>query len=510
MKQRTSNSASRGHAGQADPPPDPARPATSAGLAQSISLRTLRSIPGKAYLVAGAAALGGLLFGYDIGVISGAEQFLKSSYHLSSFTEELMVASVLLGAIVGGLIAGKMANKFSRRWTLLIMACIYGLGAVLTSVAPGEWWFFAFRLFTGIAVGASSMVVPMYIAESSPPVIRGGLVVLQQLAISGGILASYLIDFAYAQAGWGWRPMFATAVLPAIALGIAMILLGHSPRWLAMEGHYSEAKEALASVSPGDVDAEMAQIKESVEESQRSSPRELLHGALRGALVAGLGLAIFQQFVGPNTVLFYTPTIFRYAGATSAANSLLSTIYVGLVLFVFVFGTIGLVDYLGRKALFYLGLAGMTAMLGLMGLAFATGVTNWGPGMLAFLLIYVACYSLSISPLFWLMSTEVFPNRLRGAGASYSTVANWTANFVVTITFLTSISQVGKAITFWIYMVMGLLAIAFVRFFVPETKGRPLEEIERYWKNGRTWPSEDRKVTTPSSAQAFSQSGSRG
>lgn len=466
------------------------RDAGPASLAQSFSLGTLRSIPGRAYLVAGAAALGGLLFGYDIGVISGAEQFLKSAYHLSSFTEELMVSAVLLGAILGGLVAGKMADRFSRRWTLLIMAGVYGLGAVLTSIAPGEWWFFAFRILTGVAVGASSMVVPMYIAEYSPPVIRGGLVVLQQLAISGGILVSYLIDFAYAKAGWGWRPMFATALLPAIALAVAMLSLGHSPRWLAMQGSYKEAKEELASVTPGDVDEQMAEVKQSVEESQRSSPRELLRGALRGALLAGVGLAVFQQFIGPNTVLFYTPTIFRYAGASSAANSLLSTIYVGIVLFVFVFGTIGLVDYLGRKALFYIGLGGMTTMLALMGLAFQLGVKSWGPAVLAFLLIYVACYSLSISPLFWLMSTEVFPNRLRGAGASYSTVANWTANFVVTITFLTSISQVGKAVTFWIYMLLGLLAIVFVRFFVPETKGRPLEEIEGYWENDRTWPSE--------------------
>lgn len=186
-------------------------------LAQSFSMDTLRSIPGRAYLVASAAALGGLLFGYDIGVISGAEQFLKKSYQLSSFSEELMVAAVLIGAIAGGLIAGPMANRFSRRWTLLIMACVYGLGGVLTAISPGEWWFFAFRVFTGIAVGASSMVVPMYIAESSPASIRGGLVVLQQLAISGGILGSYLVDFAYVHADWGWRPMFATAVLPAAA-----------------------------------------------------------------------------------------------------------------------------------------------------------------------------------------------------------------------------------------------------------------------------------------------------
>lgn len=457
-------------------------------ISQSLSLSTLRSIPGRAYLVAGAAALGGLLFGYDIGVISGAEQFLQKSYNLSAFTEELMVAAVLIGAILGGLVAWKMANKLSRRWTLLIMAGIYAVGGILTAISPGEWWFFAFRVFTGIAVGASSMVVPMYIAETSPPVIRGGLVVLQQLAISGGILASYLIDYAYVQAGWGWRPMFATAVLPAVALAIAMLRLGHSPRWLAMQGRYEQARQELAKVSPGDIDQQVREIRESVEASQRSSARELFSRGLRGALVAGVGLALFQQFIGPNTVLFYTPTIFKYAGATSAANSLVSTIYVGIVLFVFVFGTIGLVDILGRKALFYFGLAGMTLMLALMGVAFELGAPRFGGAMLAFLLIYVACYSLSISPLFWLMSSEIFPNRLRAVGASYCTVANWSANLIVTITFLTSVSKVGQAVTFWVYMLMGILAIVFVVFFVPETKGRPLETIESYWENDRTWP----------------------
>lgn len=157
----------------------------------------------------------------------------------------------------------------------------------------------------------------------------------------------------------------------------------------------------------------------------------------------------------------------------------------------FVFGTIALVDVPGRKTLFYLGLGGMTLMLALMGIAFWFGASNFGPAMLVFLLIYVACYSLSISPLFWLMSSEVFPNRLRAAGASYCTVANWTANLIVTITFLTSVNQVGKSVTFWVYMLMGILAIVFVVSLVPETKGRPLEAIESYWANDRTWP-EDR------------------
>jgi MFS family permease len=207
---------------------------------------------------------------------------------------------------------------------------------------------------------------------------------------------------------------------------------------------------------------------------------------MRGAVTAGVGLAIFQQFVGPNTVLFYTPTIFGYAGVSG--NPLMPTIYVGAVLFVFVLPTIAFVDVIGRKLLFYLGLAGMGSMLVLLGLAFHFGARSWGFGVVVILLVYVACYSLSISPLFWLMSAEVFPNRLRGAGASASTVANWSANLLITVTFLSLINAVGKTWTFWIYAIFAALAIVFVARFVPETRGRPLESIDQYWTQGRRWP----------------------
>jgi MFS transporter, SP family, galactose:H+ symporter len=242
----------------------------------------------------------------------------------------------------------------------------------------------------------------------------------------------------------------------------------------------------LARTDPDRKDEELEETRHNIEESQETSWRELLRPGMRGALIAGVGLAIFQQFVGPNTVLFYTPTIFGYAGVTG--NPLLPTIYVGIVLFVFVFPTIAFVDVIGRKALFFLGLGGMAAMLILLGVAFQVGAKSWGVGVVIILLVYVACYSLSISPLFWLMSAEVFPNRLRGAGASAATVANWSANLLVTVTFLSMVSAIGKSWTFWVYAIMAGLAIIFVALRVPETKGRPLEQIDRYWQDGRRWP----------------------
>jgi sugar porter (SP) family MFS transporter len=450
------------------------------------SLAAVKDTPRYTYLVAAMAAIGGMLFGYDIGVISGAEDLLRTSFHLSSGTEELAVAAVLIGAVVGGVIGGPMADRFSRRYTLLSLAILYGIGAILTAVSFGLTSFVAFRIITGIAVGGSSLVVPMYIAEMSPVRIRGGLVILQQLAISGGILLSYLLDFAFDSAGWGWRPMFAAAVLPAVALAAGMLMMSHSPRWLGMRERWDEAEAVLRRINPAEKEQELEQLRRNVSESAETSWRELLYPGMRGALIAGVGLAIFQQFVGPNTVLFYTPTIFGYAGVSG--NPLMPTIYVGAVLFVFVLPTIAFVDIIGRKLLFYLGLAGMGSMLVLLGLAFHFGARSWGFGVVVILLVYVACYSLSISPLFWLMSAEVFPNRLRGAGASASTVANWSANLLITVTFLSLINAVGKTWTFWIYAIFAALAIVFVARFVPETRGRPLESIDQYWTQGRRWP----------------------
>jgi len=455
-------------------------------LSEQFSLRVIRQTPRYTYLVAAVAATGGMLFGYDIGVISGAENLLKEHFRLSSSTEELAVAAVLIGAVIGGLIGGRLEDRISRRHGLLAMAVLYAIGAILASLSFGLGSFVAFRILTGVAVGASSLIVPAYIAEVAPVPIRGGLVILQQLAISGGILISYVLDYAFDSAGWGWRPMFAAAVVPAIVLAVGMLFMSHSPRWLGMKGRWEEAERVLERTDPDHKDEELEQIRRNVEQTEKTSWRELFRGGMRGALIAGVGLAIFQQFVGPNTVLFYTPTIFGYAGVTG--NPLIPTIYVGAVLFVFVLPTIAFVDLVGRKTLFYLGLAGMGSMLVLLGVAFDVGAKSWGVGVVVILLVYVGCYSLSISPLFWLMSAEVFPNRLRGVGASASTVANWSANLLVTVTFLSLISAIGKSWTFWLYAIMSALAIVFVALRVPETKGRPLEQIDRYWQDGRKWP----------------------
>jgi MFS transporter, SP family, galactose:H+ symporter len=466
----------------------PGSTAPGGGFRDSLRWDVIRSTPRYAFLVAGVAALGGMLFGYDIGVISGAENLLKARFHLGAGGEELAVSAVLIGAIAGGVIAGRLSDAISRRYALVVLAVLYGLGAVATALAPTLVWFDVFRIVVGIAVGASSMIVPTYIAELAPVQIRGGLVILQQLAISGGIFLSYVLDYIFYSAGWGWRPMFAAAVIPGVALAGGMMFMSHTPRWLGMQGRWDDAETVMARVNPTSTEEEMDALREDLQQTERASFRDLLAPGMRGALIAGLGLAILQQFVGPNTVLFYGPTIFGYAGISAGSGGLLAEICVGAVLFVFVLPTIALVDVVGRKALFYFGLAGMGSMLVLLGLAFHFGASGWGLGVLLILLIYIGCYSLSISPLFWLMTAELFPNRLRGYGASTATVANWSANLLISLTFLTAVNGLGKDVVFWIYAAFAVVGLVFIRFRVPETKDRPLEDIDEYWTQGRRWP----------------------
>ncbi len=259
-----------------DPAGEDRRMRAEGGFRDSFRWDVIRSTPRYAYLVAGVAALGGMLFGYDIGVISGAEKLLTARFKLSAGIEEFAVASVLIGSIIGGVFGGRLADRISRRYALVTMAVIYTVGAIATALAPSIALFIVFRIVVGIAVGASSMVVPTYIAELSPRQIRGGLVILQQLAISGGIFLSYIWDYISFKAGWGWRPMFAAAAVPGIALGVGMLYMSHTPRWLGMQGRWDEADEVMGRVNPNCKDEELQRVREDLEEGERGSLRELL------------------------------------------------------------------------------------------------------------------------------------------------------------------------------------------------------------------------------------------
>jgi sugar porter (SP) family MFS transporter len=439
-------------------------------------------------MVSAVAALGGLLFGYDTGVISGALLYLTKDFKLDAFHTELAVSAVLVGCIIGSAVGGRTADLISRKMTLIVMAIIFGLGAVATALSPSLWVFIACRIVVGFAIGAASMVAPMYIAELAPESIRGALVSMNQLAITVGIAVSYWVDLGFANAGAGWRPMFAVALIPAAGLGIGMLFLSRTPRWLAGHGHWDEAEAALRKAGGTDVEGEMQGLHESLEEEKHSSIREFLHGGLRVALSVGFGLAVFQQLVGINTVIYYAPTIFGYAGFHSATGAILATSVVGVTNVLATVASLLLVDRVGRRPLLLGGIVGMIVTLTIMGIVFAVGPQSVGLLILLCLEGYIISFAVGMGPVFWIMGAELFPTRLRGIGSSISTVGNWSANLLVSITFLTLIQVAGKPLTFWIYAALAVAAFVFSYALVPETKGKRLEEIESYWDHDRHWP----------------------
>jgi len=445
-----------------------------------------RSLP--VYFITSVAALGGFLFGYDTGVISGALLFLEQSFALNATTQEIAVSAVLAGAIIGAIVAGRLNDALGRKKTLLLLAVIFTAGALLTAISPNLVFFLICRVIVGLGIGAAASVVPVYISEIAPPQLRGTLVTFNQLAVTVGIAVSYWVDLAFAHAALGWPPMFASAAIAGIALFLGMLLCPETPRWLASKGRWDTAQAVIEHIKGAQLEQELPDIRQSLREGrQQVGLRELFTPRLRVALIVGAGLAVFQQLVGINTVIYYAPTIFEYAGFASASSAILATSIVGVVNVLATIAAIFLVDWLGRRPLLLGGSSIMVVALTMLGMIFAHNVSHIGSLTLITLIVYILAFALSFGPVFWLMSAEIFPTRVRAAGASISSFANWAANLLVSITFLSLVGALGAPATFWLYACLGGLAFVFCWLLVPETKGRSLEQIERYWKNGRHW-----------------------
>jgi SP family galactose:H+ symporter-like MFS transporter len=437
------------------------------------------------YVAAGFAALGGLLFGYDTGVISGAVIFIKKDFSLSTFPQELVVSMVLAGATVGAIVGGRLADRFGRRLTLLGTALIFVAGAIICAAAISFSMLVAGRVVVGLAIGLASTTVPVYISEVSPPHARGWQVSLFQLAITVGILAAYLVDYAFAKSE-AWRWMLGLAVVPGAILGVGMLLLPESPRWLARYQHAEAARRVLARIrGSADVEQELRDILDNLAHSEEhGSWKDLLHPAVRPALVVGMGLAIFQQVTGINTVIYYAPTIIQSAGISSASAAILATAGIGLVNVIMTVVAMWLIDRAGRRPLLLTGIAGMTVSLGVLGLLFHTSVHTGAAGELAVitLMAYVAFFAISLGPIFWLLIAEIYPLQIRGEAEGTAAATNWIFNLLVSMTFLTLVELIGTSVTFWLYGMLAIISFFFSYYLVPETKGRTLEEIERSWR----------------------------
>ena len=426
------------------------------------------------------AGIGGFLFGYDTGVVGGALLFVKKDLHAGSFGQQAIVGSILLGAMVGAIISGYLADAISRKWTKVVSGSIYVLGALASALSMTTWELVGSRFVLGLSVGAASFVGPLYISELAPKRLRGGLVSFNQLMITSGILCAYLVNYFLKDATWNWRWMLGLGAVPGVALAVGMFFVPHSPRWLVEEDRRDDADEVLRRArdeDETDIDEELDQIEEVADEE--GSLGDLLSPGVRRMLIVGLGLAIFQQIIGINTVIYYAPTILSFAGA-GAGGALAKTVVIGITNVVFTIVAILLLDKLGRRVFLLAGTAGVILSLATLGIFFASKTLQHSYGWLALaaLIVYIASFAAGLGPVFWLMIAEIYPLKIRGPAMSVATVANWAANFLVSFTFLTLTTTITKAGTFWLYGGIAVAAFAFFLLLVPETKGRSLEQIE--------------------------------
>jgi sugar porter (SP) family MFS transporter len=429
---------------------------------------------------AAITALGGLLFGYDTGVVSGALLFLKKDFGgLSSFQQELVTSLLLVGAVLGALTAGRLADQIGRRVTVLITALVFIVGVLLVAFSPTFPVLLVARIIIGLAVGSASTVVPLYIGEVVPPRVRGGLVSLNQLAITSGILVSYLIDYGLSDSG-NWRLMFGLAVIPAAALFIGMVFQKESPHWLIRQGREDDARAVLRRLrDETDIDAEIREVQEV--SKRQAGYRDLISPKVRPLLLVGVLLAVFQQITGINTVIYYAPTLLQGAGLGNNA-ALLANVVNGAVNVGMTIVAIWLLDKVGRRPLLLSGTAGMAVGMVIVACSFLGGSDL--KGGLAYvaiigLLIYTGSFAIGLGPVFWLLIAEIYPLRIRGAAMSVASMANWGANFVVTVSFLTLLSAISGVGVFFLFGFLTLVALAYFWRKVPETKGRSLQEIER-------------------------------
>jgi SP family galactose:H+ symporter-like MFS transporter len=439
---------------------------------------------GFIYVAALFAALGGLLFGYDTGVISGALIFIRKTFALTTFQQEFVVSIVLVGAATGALLGGRFADRIGRRGTLLVTSIIFIAGAIVCAAAGGVTVLVIGRAIVGLGIGLASSAVPLYISEVSPASSRGWQVSLFQLAITVGILVAYLVDYAFSGSA-GWRWMLGLAVIPGAMLGGGMLFLPETPRWLAEHREPDAARGVLQKIrGSSDVGAELDDIETTLAASEeRGRWSDLWMPALRPALTIGIGLAIFQQVTGINTVIYYAPTIIQKAGIQSASGAILATAGIGLVNVLMTVVSMWLIDRSGRRAMLLVGIGGMIVTLGVLGLVFHLSTSSGALAQIAVvtLMAYVASFAISLGPIFWLLIAEIYPLKIRGIAEGTAAGANWAANFLVSLTFLTLVDWLGPSWTFWLYSLLAVAAWIFSFYLVPETKGRTLEEIERSW-----------------------------
>ncbi|MBP1691604.1 MAG: sugar transporter, partial [Bacteroidetes bacterium] len=445
-----------------------------------------------ATLLSVVAALGGLLFGYDTAVISGAIGFLRASFNLGPAETGFAASSALIGCVLGAAAAGPLSDRYGRKRALLLSALLFTISAVGSAIPRTLVEFNIARIVGGVGVGMASVLSPLYIAEISPPAIRGRLVSYNQFAIVIGILLVYFVNYYIAGLGsesWntevGWRWMFGSETLPAIMFFLALLGVPESPRWLVKRGEDQQAQAILSRLgTPEDARAEIAAIKETLTDKPESIATFLTPG-IRRAVIIGIVLAILQQITGINVFMYYAPEIFKQLGA-GTDTALLQTVLVGAFNVTFTVVAIWTVDRIGRKPLMMIGATGMG--ISLVGLGLAAYFASTQLWVLVFVLGYIACFAMSLGPVVWVILSEIYPTRIRGRAMAVATLLLWLANFAVSQTFPVInenpwlVGAFNHAFPFWLYAIFCAVTVIVTWRFVPETKEKTLEQIEQHWR----------------------------
>ena len=447
-----------------------------------------QELNGVIIVVASIAAVCGILFGFDTGVISGAILYLDHQWNFSALMNGLLVSSVLFGAFVGALAGGVVADRFGRRNVLLVTSLIFLFSTGLSALAANYSTLLIARLFVGFAIGIAAFVAPVYISEIAPASHRGKLVSLNQLAVTIGILLAFLVDVQCSK--WfgdatAWRWMFAAGIIPAVVLFVGLLFLPKSPRWLLLKGYDSEALDKLRWLRrQQNVQKELDVMRENLVDG--GSWCDMWQSWLRPAFIIGFGLGFFQQFTGINTIIYYAPTIFQMAGQHSNTAALLSTVGVGVANVLFTIIALPLIDRLGRRPLLFIGLTLMVMSLLALAVAFRLGGgVTWLPSIaLLGMLFFIVGFAISLGPIMWLMFAEIFPLSIRARAASLAAAVSWLFNGIVSGSFKALVAYLGVSNTFVLYGLIGLLGLAFVFYCVPETKGVDLELIESNLRKG--------------------------
>ncbi len=440
------------------------------------------------YVIAVVASLGGLLSGFDTGVVSGALLFINETWTISPFEQGWIVSAAIVGAVIGAAMNGSLSDIYGRKKIIVATGVIFALGSLMCAYATTPYWLIAARVVIGLAVGMVNFVVPLYLSEIAPQKIRGMLVSLFQLAITAGILFSYLINRVFANAEYNWRWMLGAGLVPAVILLVGITFLGDTPRWLISKKRDDEARKIFLKINPeDDAEAHIKEVRATIQGNNPSKKQKVFQKWMLMPVFVGVGMMFMQICTGINTIIFYTTTIFKIAGFADNISAIYATIGIGVVNFMMTFVAIFFTDRWGRKPLLYIGLWGVLIALLALGGAFHFAA-ELGDNLkwiaVASVVLYITAFAMSLGPIGWIMVSEILPLKIRGFAMSLCTVANFGFNFIVVLSFLPLLHSIGEAYTFWIFAGIAVLSLLFTYFLVPETKGISLEKIEKNWREG--------------------------